>query len=395
MLRRAVNYVGGYVTLRVESGFPERVLNLCAARGIAFWDLNWESELAFTFALSRRDWGRLRQLRDRLDARIEPVAREGLPYFLLRFKKRYWLVLGLGAVVLALLGGSFFIWDVEVQGTAAVSREEILRTLADHGVRPGTFAYSVDSIDLRNRVLLDLPELSYLAVNVRGSRAYVQVRDRVDAPEPVNKKRPGNTVAAKDGLVTAIQPWDGKKMVLPGTTVTEGQLLINGVVDEGWSGIRFLRGMGKVYARTWYELKCHAPLTVQKKVWSGAETTRWAICWGDLRINFYRGGSIDTGCCDKITKRTQLTLPGGFALPITVVRETLQPYTLAEVQLSHEEAAARAEKALEQQLLQSLEEGEVLSRQLTCVEWDGGLLVALSAECEEQIGRFVELPMEN
>ena len=36
MLRQTVNYMRGHVTLRVESGFPERLLNLCAARQIPF-----------------------------------------------------------------------------------------------------------------------------------------------------------------------------------------------------------------------------------------------------------------------------------------------------------------------------------------------------------------------
>ena len=42
-----------------------------------------------------------------------------------------------------------------------------------------------------------------------------------------------------------------------------------------------------------------------------------------------------------------------------------------------------------------MEEGEVLPSQVTGVQWDGGLLVVLTAECQEQIGRFEEIPMEN
>ena len=41
-----------------------------------------------------------------------------------------------------------------------------------------------------------------------------------------------------------------------------------------------------------------------------------------------------------------------------------------------------------------MEEGTVLRRSLSCQEADGTLLVTLSAECEEQIGKLVEMPVE-
>ncbi len=391
MLYHAINLITGQVTLRVESGFPERVLNLCAARQIPFWDLQWESELAFTFTMTRQSWRRLRALRDRLNAEIVPVEREGVPYFLWRFRRRYALLAGMAIAAALVFFGSFFIWDFEIEGETSVSREAILRSLARNGVHLGTFGGAIDPRDLRNHVLLELPELSYISINVRGCRGYIQVRERIETPEIVSKKRPGNTVAARDGLVTAIQPWDGQKMVLPGTMVAQGQLLISGVAEDA----RFLRGMGKVYARTWYELRCQTPLTVERKVYTGEERVRWAVCWGDRRINFYIGSSITTASCDKITERTHLSLPGGFALPVTLVRETLRPYELESVQRSPEAVRAQTGAALEGLLRQGMEEGEVLTSQVTGVQWDGGLLVVLTAECQEQIGRFEEIPMEN
>ena len=251
MLKHLVNLLKGEVTGRVESGFPERVLNLCAEYGIVFWDLSWESQVAFTFTMTRRDWKRLRRLSRRIDCDMAAVRWKGTPFFLGRIRRRYGLWVTLGVCTAALFMGSFFIWDFEIEGNETVSQQEILRALDKFGVGFGTYGFSVDSSQLRNDVLLEIPELSYIAVNVRGCRAYVQVRERVPAPEIVSKREPGNTVAAKDALVTAVQPWDGEKMVLPGTTVKEGQLLISGVMQDHVSGVRYLRGMGKVYGRTW------------------------------------------------------------------------------------------------------------------------------------------------
>ena len=394
MLQQAVNFFKGHVTVRVEGGFPERVLNLCAARQIHFWDLNWETPISFTFTMTRRSFRELKKHQEKLGAELQVVGREGLPYFARRFRRRYVLVAGLGLCMLLLLVGSFFIWDIQIEGNVRVSQEEIRRALDKYGVNMGTYSFSIQSEELRNQILLEIPELSYIAVNVSGSRAYVQVRERTPKPELVDKRQPGNTVAVRDGLVTAVQPYDGEKLVLPGTMVQEGQLLISGVTDDEQAGTRFLRGMGKVYARTWYKMQCQVPGTIREKVYTGEEHTRYAICWGTRRINFYNSSGIPWGDCDKIVTRTKLTLPGGIALPITIVKETYRCYEERTVERSQEEAEQLAYAVLEAVLTSGMEEGQVEQETLTSVPWGDDILVALSAECQEQIGRFVEIPKE-
>lgn len=392
MLQQAVNYWKGHVTARVESGFPERVLNVCAARQIAFWDLRWETPLSFTFTLTRGDFRRLKKAAERLSCEITPVERAGMPYLLGQFRRRYALVAGLALCALALLAGSFFIWDFEIEGSETVREEEILRALEKYGVGLGTFGFSIDSEQLRNDILLELPELSYIAVNVRGCRAQVQVRERIAAPEIVDKRRSGNTVAKKDGLIIEIRPLDGQKLVLPGATVQEGQLLISGVTDDEQAGTRFLRGMGKVYARTWYDLRCKVPQTVRRMRYTGEERTRVALCWGNRRLNLYLGGGLPPENCRREVTRTQLRLPGDIALPVTVVRETLRFYVETEEPRSAAEAEAAAAAMLRQYLLGGMEEGTVEQESLATVPIDGCYLTALKAQCREQIGRFVELP---
>ena len=95
MLNEIVNRLRGQLRIRVESAFPERILNLCSARDLAFWDLEWESPTAFTCRLSRQDWHALRRAAKNLDCTLTVVKREGAPYFLFRFRHRTALVTGL------------------------------------------------------------------------------------------------------------------------------------------------------------------------------------------------------------------------------------------------------------------------------------------------------------
>ena len=86
-------------------------------------------------------------------------------------------------------------------GTAEV----ILRSLENNGVHRGCFGFALNGEDIRNHVLLEIPELSWVAVNVSGRRANVEVRERRTAPKPLDRKKPCNLVARRDGLVLRVQ----------------------------------------------------------------------------------------------------------------------------------------------------------------------------------------------
>ena len=52
-------------------------------------------------------------------------------------------------------------------------------------------------------------------------------------------------------------------------------------------------------------------------------------------------------------------------------------------------------RVLTERLEGYLEEGKILSRDLTCAKVGDTLMVTLSAECEEQIGKLVDMPAED
>ena len=398
MLKKAVKLLRGSVCVRVKSAYPERMLNLCSARGIEFWDVRWIDDTALSFCVARGDLRALRRAAEGCGAEVSIERTAGTPFFFARLRRRHALFAGGILCAALLLVNSFFIWDFEVTGNETVPTETILHALREHGVHRGTFIYSFRSQDICNRVLPELKDLCWVAVNVRGCKAYVQVRERVRAPERVNESEPTNVIAAKPGLITKVRALDGEKRVLPGTSVQQGQLLIAGVVDTGGTEkpsvtTRFLAGKGEVWARTWYDLTVRVPLTYEKKVYTGKEKRSHTLIWGENRLKIgAKGSSICNVDYDKIKNQTQWTLFGLFALPVTWETETLLPYELEVTPRSRADAEAQGKDMLETYLAVLLgEAGSVTQRRFsTAVEGDT-LVVTLSAECEEQIGKEVPI----
>ena len=392
-MSRAVNYLRGQVLVRVESAFPERVLNLCAARDLGFWDLQWESETAFTCRLSRADFRELRRAAGKLECSVTPLHRSGAPYTLRRLLSRPALAAGAVAVGLWLVLGSFFIWEFTIEGNETLPDEVILRALEEQGVGIGSFGLSLDGEDLRNRILLELPELVWLTVNVSGCRASVQVRERVPVPETVDRKALSNLVARRAGLVLEVHAFSGVKCVVEGMSVEEGQILISGVEDTENFGARTTAGLGEVKGRTWHTLTAKLPLTVQKKVYAG-EKTGYSLIFGKKRVKFFGNSSIEGRNYDKITKRMKLSFLG-VPLPVTVEQEKWQFF---ETQPAAADPAALEElgrAVLEDRLHREVEPyGTVSSSLCTAKARSGTLEVTLRAECEESIGELAPILLE-
>lgn len=391
MLKELINRIQGQVRIRAVCPYPERVLNLCSARGLAFWDLEWESAEQFTCRVSRRDFRVLRRSADNLDCQFQILRREGAPYALGRLRRRQALACGVVLCGLWLTIGSFFVWDIRITGNETVPREEILRALEKNGVRRGVWGLSLNSEDIRNHMLLDLPSLSWVAVNVSGCRAEVQVRERRPAPVLLDRRQPCNLVARRDGLILRVQALGGTPQVVRGMSVTAGQLLVSGVEDTEPFGSRLTAGLGRVEGRTWYTLTANVPLSCLQKQYTGQEKRLHSLVFGSHRIKFFANSSIDGRDCDKITQRTPVTL-FDVTLPLTWETEVIRYYETTAAELPQQARQDAVGHVLEAYLHSIVDPyGEVMAVQVASRLRGETLTVTLTAECREEIGETVPI----
>lgn len=240
-----------------------------------------------------------------------------------------------------------------------------------------------------------MPDVVYLAVNVKGCTAHVQVVERVRPPHLYRDSDVQNIVAARDGLITKIEALDGVTCAAVGETVQAGQVLLSGVADSP-RGCRYMRATGRIWARTWYEWTVPVPLeTVLKDGTEPVKTrTHTALDLGRHRIALPAGDSILQGRenCDKIIRYRGVQLPFGLRLPVTLVTETVAEPAVYDGQRPEGEARAEGQKQLEAQLAQTIgDDGRVLKADVSARRQGAYLMVTLRAECEEQIG--VDAPL--
>ena len=390
MYRRIINFLRGSVPVYVESPCPERVVNLCAVHEIPFWDVKWQNDRSFIMRTTRRGLDTLRQVTEETDCTITAARERGAPAIARHFRTRYVLLAALGFFLLAFLCSNLFIWEFRVSGNETVPSETVLRALEEYGLTVGSRSADIDQEDMRNHVLLELPDISWLAVNVKGCVAHVQVVERHRPPQAVREDEITNVIARRSGIVTKVEALNGAAQTAKGCTVTKGQLLISGVSDSG--GVRLLHGMGRVWARTWHEVPVLVPLTVPARQETG-QFHRLAVDFGKHRIKLYGKGRMTGADCDKIVQTKAWTLPGGFRLPVTWMWERTTCYDAAPCARDRTAAQREGEAAARHLLAQELpEESSIVSIRFSTAQHNGWLLVTLQAECLEEIGEQVILP---
>lgn len=392
-----VNLLRGSVKLEVTGAFPERFLNLCAQRGAAFWAVEWPDSHTLYLTVAWADRKGLEELAERTLCQLSERGRQGVPPFLLRFRRRYALLAGLALALAAVCLLSRFVLVVEVEGNDSVPAQVILTQLRRQGLRPGVYGPSLELRDITNQALIQLPELSWMTVNLHGIRAQVMVRERVQRPELVDETILGDIVAEAPGMVTKMEVWSGDAAVAVGDMVLPGDVLIRGWVEmepplysENPSEWMPARAMGRVEGRTWRTLTAAIPLESEVKVYDGEEKSRWSVTLLGQRVNFSQKSGISFEGYDKISHTWNLTLPGGTVLPFSLQRETWRSYTTASVPIDPGQAQALLEQRLLTQLQQLLgETGQEVGHSFSTREEAGQLVVTLTAECTEELGRFV------
>lgn len=393
-MRHLMNFLRGMVCVRLTGLFPERMVNLCAQAGIDFWAMEWLDEHTVRFTTRRGSLGLLEELAVRAGCQVERESSRGLPDFLGRFRTRYAFLAGLAFALCAVSFLSRFVLTVEVSGNEQVPSAVILSQLRRLGVRPGAYGPALDRKQLAQEALVELKDLSWMAINLHGTRVEVIVREAIKEPERIDETGWFDIVAQADGIVTHIEPEQGDALVGDGDVVAREDVLISGTVTlepplYSDQPVRYYQthARGRVWARTWRTLTAAIPAETETKDYTGAEKSVWSVNFFGRRMKIFGNTGISWPMYDKITTVRPAVLPGGRELPFSLHRETYREYLPRTVEVDREAARALLEERLQKQLAVLIgEDGEVESTRFSARISGGRLEVTLTAQCLEEIG---------
>ena len=381
----------GSILFEVRGGYPERMINLCVKNGIPLWD-GKRLEGAFQARTTAAGAKRLPELARKSGLLLTIRQRQGLPRWLERSKKRIGLLAGAAVAGAALILSSSIIWNIQVTGNHRLSTEEILSVLQELGVHRGTFREGVDVRNVERQMMLHLDDLSWVAANLKGSTASIRVRERVLPPEILDVTTPSNIVSTSTGYITAMDVFEGQAVVDVGDAVTQGELLVSGIMEDGNGKNRTVRSRAKITARVEDTLAVTIPLTQTDFLCRGVETRHSLILWGHA---FSLSGSQPP---EGLWKREAAVEPVPFVgsfLPVYILRENYILLEERQTTYSPLEAMELALEELSRQEEEKLASQEIIRREVTGQELEDRFLLFADYLVQREIGEEKEILLKN
>lgn len=369
----------GYLYVRVTSEKPEKLLNLCAAKGIGIWRVTVRKNIIY-FKIGITSFKRLRKFKRNTPCKIHITKKVGLPFFISKNKSRYGFICGFAIFIAIIYFMSGCVWNICISGNENIKSNEIMDSLNKIGIFEGAKISKINAKEKRNELLLKQKGLSWAAINIEGTKVTVDVTESKVNQEKNNL--PSNLISTEDGIIRKIEVKNGATAVKVGDTVQKGQLLVSGMQEYADGSVDFVKSVGSIYAEVDYTFSTVQPLKVTESVKTGEVFKRNVLSFFGLKIPIFLGDVKKPYISDIKNEKFS---SGKSYLPIKLISKNFLKTREITYELTPERAEARAKKSADEDIEKTLKNSEIISKTQKISLDANALIVTTEIKCLKDV----------
>jgi similar to stage IV sporulation protein len=379
-------YIRGFVVICVEGYFIERFINLCSTRNLKLWDIKRNSDSFLIAKLDANKFKYLKKIAKTSRCRISIKKKIGLPFILRRYKKRKTFFVFLIFIILFINLFTCFIWKVDVSGDFTIPITEIYKTLEESGLRVGEYKNKLDLEEIKRKVELYRSDITWIGIEIKGIKAMVEIVQKIDKPNMIEKDEPCNIISDKEGVIAKIFTREGAQLVKENEIISKGQILISGIISSKFSPDRYVHADGEIYIKTWYTEKMKIPYERDLVSLTGEEDSKYHVKILNYQINLSNTGTKFEKY-DKISETNKLKVLNLFELPIEVTTDTYKNISIETIKLSEAQAERISiNEAMNGALKKIPKDSEIVNNKVSIFKNEEGVEAEVTIECLEKVG---------
>jgi similar to stage IV sporulation protein len=382
---RLWNFFRGYAIIIVEGLKIERFINMAISNGIYIWDIKKLSYTSISAKIGLANFGKMREIVRKTDSTIEIKEKRGLPFMWKNLKRHKLFTASVLMLVVMIYIMCSYVWMIEVIGVKNIDPKTVMEIVNQEGLKEGVRKAKLDRHAIENRVLIKLPQLSWIGIQIRGTKATIEVVEKREEPELISKTDACDIVASKSGVIDKILVLNGDGVVKDGATVKKGQVLVMGTIVRENTETRLVHSLAQITARTWYEDAEEMDLQQIEFKETGRNTTHYKIKILDKEFGFKK--SIPYNEYNELREEKNILSFGDYIFPVKLLSTEYQELVKVPKTLTVEQAKKRCEERLNQRLkLQLSEDAVVLDKKIDYFVEKKSVKAKISVEILEEIG---------
>lgn len=228
-------YYEDYISDLIKSGIKVKKVN--NNKGILYIRIN------------RNDYKKAASIARKNNTRIRIYKRHGINFKKIKIKRYYGVFAGIVFVSIIIVLLQNFIWTINIHGADEKTESLILKAIAEKGIIPGAL---IDNINVNSAELhtkLNVNNISWIKIEINGSRADVYLNEANPIEkQKLSRKTPCNIIAGKTGTIIDAQIYSGTFLYKKGSGVSEGKVIVSGIVNDGADNLLMTHADAKIIA---------------------------------------------------------------------------------------------------------------------------------------------------
>lgn len=381
----------GYVTFTASGGFSERFLNLCQKNKIILWDIKSKRGVIYANTTAK-NYKKIRGSARRSSMKVRIYKKHGMPFIAHRHRNRVGFLVGFVMFLAIISILSTRLWTIDVKGNKNVSDKQILQVFNKFGVEVGAKISDIDVKKVQDLALTELEDLSWLAINMNGSTATIEVKESIKKPK-LAKKTPCNIVASYGGQIIKMEVYQGTRQQELGNAVAKGDLLISGVVEHIDKTSDLKHANGLIVANTERDISSTQSKEIKNKM-IVKEKTRYRILFFGLDIPLLWLSQEDSKNSSYFCHKHMLK-SGKTILPVGFVKEGYKIYEDRKITLRDNNCQLLSFEKYRKLQEKNIGDSKILTEDINIKNTDNTCEIIGKYKCEENICSEQEIYVED
>lgn len=345
-----IDYVKGYLKLKFKGIDKIRFINLCKNNRLKVWDIvSTEDEIIFKSSID--SFYRMKKINRKCRGSLRILEKKGLVFYIEKYKKRVFFLLGMILFLVLLKIISLFIWNISFDGNYSYTDIELLRFLNEHNITNGLRKKNIDCENIEFLIRSEYDDVTWVSAEIRGTQLIIHIKENFDMNIAKEEDRPYNIISDVDGKIESIVTRSGMPEVKKDDIITKGQLLVNGVIEilndsAEVVNYRLVNSDADIYAYVTHPYSDSFDLAYKKKKYTGRSNSA-------IEISLFNHSVYLTGInkkfenCDIVKDYKELTLTDNFYLPAAFGKIKTNEYVYEDLVYTKEEAEALANERMQ------------------------------------------------